>query len=157
MNREPQSTSLLNARGQIQVVPWSIQFHHCWFITKKASSQRADRSPVLYAGGAAGRAAGTKLLLFCYCLSSLCVSVDIYNLLCFRISVLSPKEQHVWYNSSGIHETQVSHEWQSHQGRYMTSCVCYAQFVEEHTRENKQTATLIGSLPANKLNKKKKK
>lgn len=124
MNWVPQGPSLLNARGWIQVVPWSFQSHHRWFITKKASSQRADRSPVLYAGGAAG----TKLLLFCYCLRSLCVLVDIYNPVCFRVSVLSPKEHHFWYNSSGMHETQVSCEWQSHQGRYVTSCICYALF-----------------------------
>lgn len=149
MSWVPEGPPFLNARGWIQVVPWSFQSCHLWFIIKKPSSQTSDRSPVLYAGGAAG----TELLLFCYCLRSLCVPVDIYNLVCFRISVLSPREQHVWYNSSGIYETQVSCEWRSCQGRYVTSCVCYAQSAQEHTRENNQTATLIGSLPAKKLNK----
>ena len=150
MNQVPQDTPLLNARGWIWVVPWSFQSHHLWFIIKNFLPESwRNRSPVLYAGGDAG----TKPLLFCYCLRSLCVPVDIYNLVCFRISVLSPKEQHVWYNSSGIHETQVSCEWRSCQGTYVTSCDCYAQSAQEHTRENNQAATLMGSLHANKLNK----
>lgn len=149
MNRAPQGPPLLNARGWIRVAPWSFQSRHLWFTIKKTSLQRADRSPVLYAGGAAG----TESLLFCNCLRSLCVPVDIYNLVCFLISVLSPREQRVWYNSSGIYETQVSCEWWNCQGRYITSCVSEALSAQEHTRKNNQTATLIGSLPANKLNK----
>lgn len=149
MNWAPQSPPLLNARGWIWIVPWSFQSHHLWFTIKKTSLQRADRSPVLYAGGAAG----TEALLFCHCLRSLCVPADIYNLVCFLISVISPREQHVWYNSSGIYKTQVSCEWWSCQGRYVTSCICKALSVQEHTRKNNQAATLIGSLPANKLNK----
>lgn len=119
MNWAPQGPPLLNARGWIQAVPWSFQCHHLWFAVEKTSLQRADRSPALYAGGAAG----TESLLFCHCLRSLCVPVDIYNLVCFLISVLSPREQHVWYNSSGIYWTQVSCECWSFQGRYVTSCI----------------------------------
>lgn len=149
INWRPQSPPLPNARGWIRVVPWSIQSPHLRFAIEKTSLQRADRSPALYAG----RAAGTESLLFCRCLRSLCVPVDIYNLVCFLISVLSPREQHVWYNSSGIYKTQVSCEWWSFQGRYVTSCIYEALSAQEHTRKNKQAATLIGSLPANKLNK----